>query len=311
MTSGRPSRDSTDLGSGRGPQLPLVVLLHGYGASGELQDLYLGVSATGADLGYLTLTPDGTADARGNRFWNASNLGSLVDDTGYLVGLIDRVIADYNADPNRVYLVGHSNGGFMANKIACEMPDRIAGIAAIAGGIFGEASDCVGPMRVIFVQGTDDGTVPYEGASFLGAPVLGAEDTVDRWRKAGGCSDDVSAGGTVRTSISWCRVTRRRSPAGPTAAGSLGRAVEDGGVRAHPRIPARLPVVDHGATTGNGGRMSESINWGILGAGKHRRCPRRGHSGSRGPGRRRRVARCRPGGRLCRTIRDPRLLRQL
>jgi polyhydroxybutyrate depolymerase len=168
--------------------MPLVVLLHGYGASGELQDLYLGISATGADLGYLALTPNGTTDTRGNRFWNASNLGGLVDDTGYLVGLIDEVVADYNGDPNRVYLVGHSNGGFMANKIACEMPDRVAGIAAIAGGIFGTTPNCEGPMRVIFVQGTDDGTVPYEGGSFLGAPVLGAEDTVDRWRQAGGCS---------------------------------------------------------------------------------------------------------------------------
>jgi polyhydroxybutyrate depolymerase len=171
-----------------GNLMPLVVLLHGYGASGELQDIYLGISATGADLGYLTLTPNGTMDTRGNRFWNASSLDGFVDDTGYLVGLIDQVVEDYNGDPNRVYLVGHSNGGFMANKIACEMPDRIAGIAAIAGGIFGVTTNCAGPMRVIFVQGTDDGTVPYEGGSFLGAPVLGALDTVDRWREAGGCS---------------------------------------------------------------------------------------------------------------------------
>ena len=172
-----------------GPQLPLVVLLHGYTATGELQDLYLGVSATGADLGYLTLTPNGTADAGGNQFWNATDFGQLVDDAGYLEGLIDLVIAGYNADPDRVYLVGHSNGGFMANKLACDIPDRIAGIAAIAGGIFGEGSDCLDPMRVIFVQGTDDGTVPYEGGVFLGGRVLGAEDTIDRWRTAGECSD--------------------------------------------------------------------------------------------------------------------------
>jgi polyhydroxybutyrate depolymerase len=178
-----------------GDPLPLVVLLHGYGASGELQDLYLGIGATGADLGYLALTPDGTRDTRGNRFWNASNLGGVVDDTAYIVGLVDAVVADYNADPNRVYLVGHSNGGFMANKIACELPERIAGIAAIAGGIFGANSDCAGPMRVIFVQGTDDGTVPYEGGAFLGSPVLGADDTVDRWRQAGACAETSSQEG--------------------------------------------------------------------------------------------------------------------
>lgn len=172
-----------------GARLPLVVLLHGYTATGELQDVYLGVSATGADLGYLTLTPNGTTDTRGNQFWNATDFGQLVDDAGYLEAMIDLVIAGYNADPDRVYLVGHSNGGFMANKLACDIPDRIAGIAAIAGGIFGEGSDCLDPMRVIFVQGTDDGTVPYEGGVFLGGRVLGAEDTTDRWRTAGECSD--------------------------------------------------------------------------------------------------------------------------
>lgn len=172
-----------------GAQLPLVVLLHGYTATGELQDVYLGVSSTGSDLGYLTLTPNGTTDERGNQFWNATDFEQFVDDAGYLEGLIDEVIAGYNADPDRVYLVGHSNGGFMANKLACDIPERIAGIAAIAGGVFGAGSDCLAPMRVLFIQGTDDGTVPFEGGVFLGGRVLGAEDTVELWRGAGGCSD--------------------------------------------------------------------------------------------------------------------------
>ncbi|NNL69713.1 MAG: prolyl oligopeptidase family serine peptidase [Acidimicrobiia bacterium] len=172
-----------------GEPLPLVVLLHGYTATGELQDLYLGVSSTGSDLGYLTLTPDGTTDERGNQFWNATDFEQFVDDAGYLEGLIDEVIAGYNADPDRVYLVGHSNGGFMANKLACDIPDRIAGIAAIAGGVFGTGSDCLAPMRVLFIQGTDDGTVPFEGGVFLGGRVLGAQDTVDLWRGAGECTD--------------------------------------------------------------------------------------------------------------------------
>lgn len=174
-----------------GEQLPLVMLLHGYSATGELQDLYLGVSSTGSDLGYLTLTPNGTTDERGSQFWNATDFEQLVDDAGYLEGLIDEVIADYNADPGRVYLVGHSNGGFMANKLACDIPDRIAGIAAIAGGVFGEGSGCVDPMRVLFIQGTDDGTVPYEGGVFLGGRVLGAQDTIDLWLGAGECTDAV------------------------------------------------------------------------------------------------------------------------
>ncbi len=178
-----------------GARLPLVVLLHGYTATGELQDVYLGVSATGTDLGYLTLTPNGTTDPNGNQFWNATDFPNLVDDAGYLEGLIDAVIDEYDADPHQVFIVGHSNGGFMANKLACDIPDRITGIAAIAGGIFGEGTDCLAPMRVLFVQGTDDGTVPYQGGVFLGGRVLGARDTVDRWRSSGECTDTASQEG--------------------------------------------------------------------------------------------------------------------
>jgi poly(3-hydroxybutyrate) depolymerase len=40
--------------------------------------------------------------------------GSGVDDEGYLISIIDLVSAKYNVDLKRVYLIGHSNGGFMA-----------------------------------------------------------------------------------------------------------------------------------------------------------------------------------------------------
>jgi poly(3-hydroxybutyrate) depolymerase len=51
-------------------------------------------------------------------------------------------------------------------------------------------------VRVIFVQGTEDGTVPYAGGTFLGGRVLGAEDTVGRWRTAGNCTDTTTAKGS-------------------------------------------------------------------------------------------------------------------
>ncbi|MGI9647508.1 MAG: alpha/beta hydrolase family esterase [Acidimicrobiia bacterium] len=178
-----------------GPTWPLVVLLHGYGANGQLQDVYLGISPRGEDLGYLTLTPDGTTDPTGNRFWNVTGSTWPVDDVAYLESLILEATSGFNVDPNRVYVVGHSNGGYMAHKLACEIPHRITRVAAIAGGIFGLGAGCEQPVPVIMVQGTDDATVPYEGGVFLGGRILGAEDTVARWRELGGCSEAVVAEG--------------------------------------------------------------------------------------------------------------------
>lgn len=178
-----------------GPAWPLVLLLHGYGASGELQDVYLGISARGDELGYLTLTPDGTTDPTGNRFWNVTGSTRPVDDVAYLEALITEATSGFNVDPERVYVVGHSNGGFMAHKLACDLPGRIAGIAAIAGGIFGLGAGCDDAVPVIMIQGTDDATVPYEGGVFLGGRILGAEDTVARWREIAGCSEAVTGEG--------------------------------------------------------------------------------------------------------------------
>jgi polyhydroxybutyrate depolymerase len=165
-----------------------VVVLHGYSATGSLEDLYLGVSATATDFGYLTLTPDGTTDPGGNRFWNAGGFAGAADDVAYLTALIDEVVDDYGADPDRVFLIGHSNGGFMAHRMACEVPERIAAIATLAGGILGTGEECRRPVRAIVIHGTADTTVPYEGGEVFGTPLLGAVATTERWRTANECS---------------------------------------------------------------------------------------------------------------------------
>lgn len=41
---------------------PLVLLLHGYGAGGMLQEIYLGLRAVAADKGFILISPDGTVD---------------------------------------------------------------------------------------------------------------------------------------------------------------------------------------------------------------------------------------------------------
>lgn len=164
------------------------MLLHGYSATGNLQDVYLGVSARGDDLGFISLIPEGTADARGNQFWNVG-IESAVDDTAYLAALIAEAVSGYNADPGRVYIVGHSNGGFMANKLACEVPELVTGIASLAGGIVGLGSECDAATNVLTMHGTADIVVPYDGGLFLGTRILGATTTTDRWTTANGCGD--------------------------------------------------------------------------------------------------------------------------
>ena len=178
---------------------PLVVLLHGYTASGYLQDLYLGVSRHVDSRGFVLVTPDGLLNPDGNRFWNATDwccdfYGQGPDDVGYIMSLIDEAKSRYNINNQRVYLMGHSNGGFLAHRIACEHADQIAGLMSLAGTSFKNASDCqeTGKVSVLHIHGTNDETVLYDGEDgYPGYP--GAVELVERWRERNKCTSTVEA----------------------------------------------------------------------------------------------------------------------
>ena len=93
--------------------------------------------------GFLYCYPDGTiaGPVGATGFWNATDAccdfgNTGVDDVGYLRGVIEEIARRFAVDRKRVYLIGHSNGGFMAYRMACESADLIAGIASLAGTTF-------------------------------------------------------------------------------------------------------------------------------------------------------------------------------
>ena len=175
---------------------PLIVLLHGYTSSGAGQDTYMQVSALKDAYGFILVAPDGTREDGGNRprFWNASAAccnfaGSTVDDVAYLTGLIDAVKADYAVDDKRVYLFGHSNGGFMAYRMAHEHGDAIAAIASLAGADQSRPRpEPPEPVHVLQIHGTADTAIPYEGGGFRDEPVPGARASVENWAAHNGCA---------------------------------------------------------------------------------------------------------------------------
>src|SRR5688572_2092944 len=110
---------------------PLVILLHGYGASGALQEAYMQFAPLADEYGFLYLHPDGALDGFGNRYWNATDaccdfFDSNVDHSGQLRALIESTKASANVDDRRVWLIGHSNGGFMAYRMACDHAGTVA-----------------------------------------------------------------------------------------------------------------------------------------------------------------------------------------
>ena len=209
-----------------GTRAPLVVLLHGFQASGAIQERYFRLTAESERRGFLYAMPDGTANREGKRFWNATGAccdfyGSGVDDSTYLRRLLDTVRSSYSVDPRRVYLIGHSNGGFMAYRMACEHATEITAIVSLAGAATRDASRCVPrrPVSVLQIHGTNDRTISFDGGGRANRAYPSVATTLATWRRLNGCAGradrsaaplDLDSGGpgaetSVTTYATGCR----------------------------------------------------------------------------------------------------------
>jgi polyhydroxybutyrate depolymerase len=182
---------------------PLLIVLHGYSSSGPEHDAYFHLGDAAAQRGFIYAYPDGTIDSAGNRFWNATDAccdfdRSGVADAEYLVGVIAAVRSTLAVDPKRIDLIGHSNGGFMSYRMACEDAGLIGAIVSLAGETFANSADCrpSAPVAILQIQGTADDVVAFKGGTIQGigapgagmGPYPGAEKTVSNWATYDGCA---------------------------------------------------------------------------------------------------------------------------
>ena len=186
---------------------PLLILLHGYSASGAAQELLFDFKPLAEANTVLYMYPDGTVDKLGNRFWNASDaccdfFGVPVDDVAYLTSLITEIETRYNVDPKRIYFAGHSNGGFMSYRMACDQAGKVAAIASLAGAMWDDPSKCKpgDAVSVLEMHGTADTVVFWDGGTTStdsiwdggtidgGGPYPSVPTTVGDWVTLDSCS---------------------------------------------------------------------------------------------------------------------------
>jgi polyhydroxybutyrate depolymerase len=147
-----------------------------------LQDLYLGMTRHARSDGFYLVLPDGTLDDAGEEHWDV--LGLEVDDHAYLRGLIEEAMS--LVPVSRVFLVGHSNGAFMAFRLACDSADLVDAVASFAGSDV--SMPCTSDVAVLQIHGTADDTILYEGGTIRGLPYPGAEAIVTAWAGELGCT---------------------------------------------------------------------------------------------------------------------------
>ena len=152
--------------------IPLVFMIHGLG--GEGQDFY-NFSALAEDSCFMVVFPSGLFNT-----WNAGpNMpyAHEIDDNSYFDALIENIENNYPLDTNRVYLTGHSMGGYMASHMNCTSTSFTAyggSGGGIANGYVGGSGDNLPcsiesgtyPNPMIISHGTADNVVPFEWAIF-------------------------------------------------------------------------------------------------------------------------------------------------
>ena len=172
---------------------PLLIALHGRLGTGKKMIKQTGFNSIADREGFIVVYPEGFkrgwADGRG--ITHADKRG--VDDVAFIDKLIMVLKENFSIDHGRIYIAGHSNGGFMAQRLAIERSHKFAAVAVVAASLsewLASRFTPSRPMPISFINGTVDSVTPYVGGRQSGGTrVLSVEDTVKIWVRFNGCKE--------------------------------------------------------------------------------------------------------------------------
>jgi polyhydroxybutyrate depolymerase len=153
----------------------VVISLHGGFGDGKQMMEYADFKPVADQEKFIIVCPDGI-----RKSWNDGR------------ALITYMIKTYHADATKVYVTGMSNGGFMASRLACEIPQRIAAIAVVGASMDRYVDyEPKHPMPVMYIQGTADPLVPFGGGDItMGAKgiVYSHKQVLEKWITVDSCN---------------------------------------------------------------------------------------------------------------------------
>jgi len=166
-------------------KMPLIISLHGGFASPKGQ-FHLADFRPIADKDkFIVICP------ASKHIWHDGKNNKGIDDVKFMDRLITYAIKTYNVDAERVYITGISNGGFMTSRLACQLHKRITAIAVVAASLdVNEGYDLESPMPVIYMHGTKDKIVSYNGGKMFGREIYSQKEIIQKWVKLDGCNKE-------------------------------------------------------------------------------------------------------------------------
>ncbi|MGI5240473.1 alpha/beta hydrolase family esterase [Dactylosporangium sp. CA-139066] len=189
-------------------RLPVLVVLHGCCVTPDYERQRSGFAGVTGPA--ILVYPAGVGQS-----WNAGHCcgpaqAAAVDDVAFLTAVVDKVLdTQPDAASGRVFLLGYSNGGKMALRMACAAPRRFAAVASYAA-VSSMPCPSPAPVSLLEIASTGDpeltvgsGGTPHTLDGYT-QPTVDAQ--VEQYRRANRCAGTpvTRAQGSVTTST-WVR----------------------------------------------------------------------------------------------------------
>jgi len=173
--------------------LPMMIILHGLG---ETSASWYGVASYIANQGFVAVRPEsGTFlnnSGTGNvKLWNAILDSTRFDDVQFISDVIDYMLINYDfINHKRIYVLGSSNGGYMAYRLSCDLSHRITAFTSVIGNMFldDDGYDCTDQGRdipILHIHGTEDPINSYypggNGVDILDDQYLTIIESIEFW----------------------------------------------------------------------------------------------------------------------------------
>lgn len=156
---------------------PLVIFLHGFGSNEE--DLFGIKDALPSTWTYLSARAPMPVEPNGFRWFtktadDADYNGETADlqrSAKLIEDFVAKATAKYHTQPDRVFLVGFSQGAIMSYEVGLRHPELLRGIAALSGSVLpvlkAELKPSAGldKLAIFIGHGTLDQALPYASAT--------------------------------------------------------------------------------------------------------------------------------------------------
>ena len=193
MSGGNERSFRVNLPSDTNDPIPLMIILHGLG---ETSAAWYGVASYTTNQGFATVRPESgtflSNSGTGNvKLWNAILDTARFDDVLFISDVIDYMLTNYDfIDHDRIYVLGSSNGGYMAYRLACDLAYRITSFTSVTGNMFldDDGLDCIDQDRdipILHIHGTEDPINSYypggNGVDILDDQYLTIIESIEFW----------------------------------------------------------------------------------------------------------------------------------